>query len=382
MTVLINIIILLAILNVVVFVHELGHLLMAKKVGALVKEFSIGFGPKLFCKKIKNINYCLRLIPLGGFVDILGDEPDEKKDNNPQNLRNKSFKERAMVMLAGVTMNYLLAVVIFYVLLILNGFSYVLPSSSAGYDPQFGVVHNEKIVDYNGVYYDKVIEGTPASKGKIPEQGYIIAVNKTKLNFSSELPSVLDLYKGRRVTLTICNEHKTCSDYKVNVASNGTIGIYIRGNFVKKVSFDGGVNKVLAGFEYSINWMSYLKFNLKSLLAESKREGNYKTLGNSVGGPVALYSIVNSANDHDLSWKDKLVFYISLTADISMTLFLMNMIPIPALDGGRVFLLLLEKLFGRLYNKKIESIAIALSFLLLIILMVAITAKDIVMLWQ
>ena len=380
MSILLNIVVLLIILSITIFIHELGHLLAAKKIGCLVKEFSIGFGPKIFCKKRGDTNYCIRLIPLGGFVDILGDDEDGLKAvNDPRSLRNKPISHRMFVMLAGVTMNYLLAVALFYILLISNGFSYVLSSQTVSYQPEFGVVSNEKIVDYKGIYYDKVVDGSPAKEARIPSQGYIKEINHTTLTYSSEIRTIASAMKEKQVLLTICKKanYKECKDYKVTVGSDGKIGIYLQPNFIRRVTFKSITDKVFSGFEYSVNWISFMKFNLKQLFTQAKIKGDYKIVGKSVGGPVALYSVVNSVNEVSTSWKERAIFYISLTADISMTLFLMNIIPIPALDGGRVLLLAFEAILKDRFNRKVEAFLISSSFILLLILMAGITLKDI-----
>ena len=376
MATLVNILIIVLILSITIFIHEFGHLIMALKVGATVREFSIGFGPKIFCKKYKKINYCIRLIPVGGFVDILGDQQEEVDVKDPGNLANKTFSQRAIVMLAGVTMNYLLAVFLFYILLISNDFTYKLPSASSAYNPPFGSVTNQKVVDYQGIHY-KLVKDTPADRAKIPEEGYIVEINNTKLNYYTEVGNILGLYKNKRVHLKVCLESGSCHNYDVNVDSDGKLGVLLESNFVRTVSFDGFGNRLFSGFEFSVNWLSYMKYMLASLYQQSRQNKDFSVLGNSLGGPVALYGVVKDVQSTQLGFKDSLLIYLSLTADISMTLFIMNLIPIPALDGGRVLLLVFEKLFGKYYSKKIESFIIGLSFILLLLLTILITIKDV-----
>ena len=127
MDVIITILLLVLVLGILVFIHELGHFLAARLVGATVYEFALGYGPKLFSKKYKGTEYSIRILPLGGFVKILGDgdpgkdgEEDLKKQDVSGNLKNKSKIAQIFVMLAGVSMNILLAITAYFLIL---GFS-------------------------------------------------------------------------------------------------------------------------------------------------------------------------------------------------------------------------------------------------------------------
>ncbi len=118
MSVVVNILLFLLVVSILTFVHELGHFIAAKVIGAMVFEFAIGFGPKLFSKKIGETMYSIRALPFGGYVKILGDGDSEEKvtkEDEKKNLNKKPKWQRIIVMLAGVTMNILLSISIYYI---------------------------------------------------------------------------------------------------------------------------------------------------------------------------------------------------------------------------------------------------------------------------
>ena len=149
LSIIINILLFILVIGVLTFVHELGHFLVAKAIGAGIEEFSLGFGPKLLSKKYKGTLYCIRALPLGGYVKILGDGDPEKSEgkkdlkNNPKSLNNKPRWAQMLVMLAGVTMNILFAVLAYFIVVASSGWKMTLDWSFKDYKPTGATIYKE-----------------------------------------------------------------------------------------------------------------------------------------------------------------------------------------------------------------------------------------------
>ncbi len=256
-----SIVVFLIILFVLVLVHEFGHFWMAKSFNIKVDEFGFGFPPKLFGIKKGETEYTFNLLPIGGFVKIFGENPNEENTNGPDSARsfvNKPKYKQAIVLLAGVFANFLLAFILFSAVLML---------------------------------------GTAKM---------------------SLYPAVL---KGMKVTLFI--------------TKNTVLGLYT-------LIVDG-----LQG-----------KGSLESIT-----------------GPVGLVGMIGSA------YKSGFTYLLSFTALISVNLTIINLLPFPALDGGRLFFLLIEKIKGSRINPKITNTANIVGFCILIFIMLLVTYHDVVKLF-
>jgi regulator of sigma E protease len=188
----VNIILFVFVIGFLTLIHELGHFLAAKSVGARVYEFSVGFGPKLISKKYGETLYCIRMIPLGGLVKILGDgDPSEyeKKgedlSKSEYNLNNKSKIAQIFVMLAGVCMNILFAIFFYYIILAFNGWR-TNPVYVDFSDINVVAADVEKTLGYS------VLEDGNAIKSGIPEYGVIKEINGVVVNDKDALTEVIE----------------------------------------------------------------------------------------------------------------------------------------------------------------------------------------------
>ena len=369
MSILLNILLLLLVISILTFIHELGHFLAARIVKAKVLDFSIGFGPKLLSKKVGETTYNLRALPFGGFVKILGDgDPVSKKEDGKDsgNLMNKSKWAQIFVMLSGVTMNILLAVIFYTVFLAANGWRVAIGNEYIDFNPVGARITQERVSD---LPY-KLIEDSPAIESGIYSEGYIRSVNGTSVKGLNDFREILEGYKGLNIDLDVCElELQSCTVFTVPVDEHGKIGMYIGSNFM--VYIDYTKNKVFSGFAHSINVLKLTGIVLGSLFSEAKESGDYSTLSNTVSGPIGIYFIIDY-------FKDLGVFvFLGVLADLSISLAVVNLLPIPALDGGRAFILLVEGILGRDLNERVKAFIINFSFVFLILLIVAIMLKDI-----
>jgi regulator of sigma E protease len=369
MTIIINILLLLLVISVLTFIHELGHFIAARIVKAKVLEFSIGFGPKIFSKKKRGIEYNFRALPFGGFVKILGDgdpsnEEEDSKDSG--NLKNKSKLAQVFVMLAGVTMNVILAFAFYFIFLSGSGWKVEIGSEYADFNPVGATITKERVSD---LPYE-LTQDTPARESGLYENGYIKSVNGEPVDNYKDFKGKLDGITSMEVILEACKyESEECNTFTVPVNQDGKIGMYIGDNYSVYIDYSG--NKLLSGFSHSVNVLKLTGEVLGGLFAQAKETGDYSPLSNTVSGPIGIYFVIDY-------FKDLGIFvFLGVVADLSLSLAVINLFPIPALDGGRAFILLIEGVLRKDLPEKIESWMINISFIFLILLIVGIMFKDI-----
>ena len=369
MSIFVNILLFLLVISILTFVHELGHFISAKIIGAKVLEFSLGFGPKLFSKKWRETIYSFRGLPFGGYVKILGDgDPGEEmnsKADDKRDLRKKPKWQQIFVMLSGVTMNILLAISIYYVVLASNGWELVLNSDFK----DFKAIGAEVYLEREGDVEYEIIEGGKASEAKLPEKGFIKSIDNKEIVYMEEVGEYISTKKGETISINICVDEK-CSDYVIEVPEEGKIGISLPSNYLVILSYKE--HKLFAGFSHIRNSLVLIGKKLGEMIGNARLSGDYSELSNSVSGPVGIYFVI------DYFKKFGAIPFLGMIADLSVSLALVNVLPIPALDGGRVLILLLEWIAGKELDEKIETKIINGSFIFLIILILFIIIKDIV----
>ncbi len=357
-----NIIIFIIILLVLVVSHEFGHFIVAKKNGIRVDEFAFGMGPKIFSWRKGETLYRINIFPIGGYVKIFGENPDEESINGKD--KNRSFVSKpkyvqAMVLFAGVAMNFLVAW-----LLLSVGFMSGLPSSVSN-APQGSVIIDRQVVIVN------VSKGSPAELSGLQVGDKIkhLSYNKD----TTEVPSIESLryFIKKHLNDDIVIDFERAGEMKQTslVPDKGTIGI--------------GMD-VIGRLKLPIHKALYQGLKLTGQITYSTAIGFYDLISSSlVGkgnlaamtGPVGIVGEVGNALSFGF------IYLLSFTALISINLAVINLIPFPALDGGRLLFLLIEKIKGSRIKPEIGNLVNLIGFGLLMILMVVITYQDIVKLF-
>ncbi len=366
-----SIIIFFIILLVLVLVHEAGHFFTAKKFGIRVDEFGFGFPPKLFGIKKGETEYTFNALPIGGFVKIFGENPNEENTSGPDSKRsfvNKPKWQQAIVLFAGVFANFLLAWILFSV-----GFMSGLPTS-VGSQPAGYQLSNVNLTVVS------VTSESPAELAGLKSGDKIVSVtHKEGEMFLVEginpdtLKSFITEHAGKEIEIGYIRgknpEEKTVK-VGVNKESEGSnIGISMDMVGTAKLPFLTAFKEGLA-----LTWFvtKATVVGLYTLVADSlKGEGSL----DSVTGPVGMVGIVGDAYDFGF------VYLLSFAALISINLAIINLLPFPALDGGRLFFLLIEKIKGSRISPKFANTANTIGFGVLILLMVAVTFHDVVKLF-
>ena len=344
MNFIITLIILIVILGIIVFVHEFGHFIAAKKCGVYVHEFAIGMGPKIFSFKRKNDEtiYSLRLLPLGGFTALAMTEEDFKVEKN-QVLDNKKYYQKLLILLMGIFFNFILTIV----LLFINGLVYGSPQTGAvvgeiqenSPSEIAGLKTNDEIIEINGKKvssWDDVILELNYVQNDIDEYNFLV------------------LRDDKELSITLIPEIEETED--------GTVKTFGFGTSTKK---EYGFT---AALKYSVVGFGEMFTSLFKIL------GNLFTgkIGvDNLSGPVGVYSVIDQIKESGL---ESIIY---LTAYLSINVGIINLIPIPVFDGGRVVLSTAEKIKGSKLNPNIEIMLNNIGVILLIILFVYVTLNDI-----
>lgn len=369
MSTIISILLLLLVISILTFVHELGHFLAAKAVKAKVFDFSIGFGPSILSKKYGETEYNLRVLPFGGYVKILGDgDPTGKKEDvkDEGNLKNKSKLAQMFVMLAGVSMNILLSVLLYTIFLGNNEWRMNVGSEFKDFNPFGADIVRERVID---LPYQVANEGSAKDSGMF-EKGYLLSIEGQDIDNYTHLIEVLAEKKSQEVSVYACNIDNECEYFTVLVSDDGKLGIYTGENYDTFIDYSG--NKLFAGISHSINIVRLTGILMSSLFSQAQQSGDYSDLSNAVSGPIGIYFIIDYFKTLGI------VMFLGILADLSLSLAVINLLPIPALDGGRFMILLIESIFRKDLDPKIENSIINISFGILILLIVFIMIKDIV----
>jgi len=334
------------ILGIIVFVHEFGHFIFAKKAGIYVYEFSLGMGPRLFKFNRKNdeTEYSIRLFPIGGYVQMAGEEIEEDK-NIPEEKRmqSKSWIQRFMTIIAGIMFNFILAIVVFFIIGLVNGAS------------------------QNKPYINLVEDSINSDLVNVGDR--IIAVNGKKIIFTDVFVLDVQLNSGKPLNLTVSSD-----GVKRDVVLN-PIQVEKDG----KVSYKYGIGLgdevktgVLPALKYA--FVKFVSLMVQMFLVVVNLFTGKLGLS-SMSGPVGIFNVVGE------SAQAGFINLVYLVGFISLNVGFMNLLPIPALDGGRILFLIIEKIKGSKVDVKVENTIHTVGFVLLMILMLVITFNDIIKLF-
>jgi len=422
-------------LLILVFFHELGHFLAAKLFGMRVERFSLGFPPRIFGIKKGDTDYCIGATPLGGYVKISG-MIDESMDTDyleeeakPWEFRSKPVWQRIVVITAGVIFNMILAVLIYGGLALSNGETkvkldsvesiYVADSSLAA---QAGFRTGDKIVGVNGKnvpYFQDllapnemmasslsytvirdgnqstvhvadsliskigkqgflslynalpskisdIVEGSPAEKAGLQAGDVITKINGEPVNYWVQVVQVIQASEGS-LSLTV-NRSGMSKQFTLSPNENKKIGIYQP----TEEAFD--VKQFSYGLGDSFNvGMQKTKGTLTGIIQGfSKMFSGDISVRDNLGGPVAIANVTKQATDAG-GW----IGFWNITAFLSVTLAIMNILPIPVLDGGHLMFLIYEGITRREPSPKVRMVLQQIGFLLIIALFIFVTFNDI-----
>lgn len=295
--------------GILVTVHEFGHFITAKLTGMRVDEFAIGFGPNIFQKKYGETLYSLRAFPLGGYNKIAGMEPDEPADEG--SYKSKPIPSKMLVILAGSLMNFVLPIILFTGIFCVNGINEPVD------EPVLGIVMEEKAAGKAGL--------VPGDK--------ILAVGDKKVATWSELVAEIQSYKENEITLTVLHEGNV-EKYTMKPEYDQAYGKPLIGISPKVEHKDVGF------FEAIGLGVTYTK-HIMGMMLDGLRQIVFGDAPAELSGPIGIAKVAGEAAEMGM------MALLNLTALLSINLGIINLLPLPALDGGHFVLLVLEAVRGK-----------------------------------
>ena len=353
-------------LSVLVLVHEWGHFIAARKTGVRVEEFGLGLPPRIVGKKIGETLYSLNWLPIGGFCKLYGEDPSTgsgqatstgsgqaQVGNKTESFEYKKPWQKLLIVLGGVLMNLVLAVVIFSVVYTVLG----VP------------------VETDKVSVVAVSENSPAEKNGLQEKDVILSVNGKKITKGNELIEEITKFRGKNVKLIINNEELKIYNKEVEIevrenppVGEGSMGVAISNTELIKAPWYRIDKGIVAGFKEAYYW------------GEVIFGGVFKMIGGllmgqvpkDVSGPIGMYEATSAIKQNQ-----GFLAVIHFFGIVSVNLAVVNVLPFPALDGGRIIFVIYEMITKKRVNQKIEATVNNIGMMLLLGLILLITVGDI-----
>lgn len=344
-----------------VVIHEFGHFLTAKKFGIKVEEFGIGYPPRLFGKKYKGTLYSLNLLPFGAFVKIYG---HEERIDSPDSFSAKPIWQRTLVILGGVISFWIVAAILLTVVMFLGAPSIIDDTRTEGLvDPKVQIISISK---------DSPAEAAELEIGDVIRGIQFPNLEKKEITKIEEVIFSVDESAGEEATLTIQRGGELMEVTLMPRVSppegEGKMGVgLVRTALEKYPWYQAPWEGIKATGTLTLTILDGWRMVFVSLF-----NGEGVPEGVEVRGPIGIFELFVYAGGMGVS------YFLQFIAIISVSLAILNALPIPALDGGWFVLLMIEKLRGKPINQKTEQTVSSLFFLLLIALMVWVTIKDII----
>jgi len=330
--IIINIIKIAFLLGFLVTIHEGGHFLMAKLFKIKVEEFSIGFGPRIITKQGKETLYSISLIPFGGYVRMLG---EEERSDDPRSFNNSKLWKRMMVVLAGPIVNICFALLVYFVLVLSSGL--VVTTEIASILP----------------------DASESVKSSLQVGDRIIQINGEKVKSRQDMSKALLLNDGQEVEIIVMRNGEKQTYRVIPVDYDG---VYILGLEMTKKDNPTVMERVSYAGNETSEFFTSIGDSLKMLVTG-------KVGMDQMTGPVGISKMVVETNG--------LYNFVYLLALVSLSLGVTNLLPIPALDGGRLLILVVEGIRRKPLPEEMEYRLISLGFTFIILLSLYVTYNDI-----
>jgi len=346
-----NIFSFIVVLSVLILVHEFGHFLVARLFGVGVLKFSLGFGPRIAGRTIGITDYRLSAIPLGGYVKMVGDEPDAEilPEDIPLSFNHKPLFKRFLIVAAGPFSNLLLAVIIFFGLFLITGIPILNP------------------------VVGKIESDSPAARAGIQISDIVTAIDGQAIDSWEMMAGTIASSQGRDLTLTLLREgqpldvvvtprSKPSKNLFGELVDRYVIGVMSSGDSrIRKLSFVEAMSESMT--------QTYKIMELTALSIVKLIQGTVST--KTLGGPIM---IAEMAGQQAKEGAASLIFFIAL---LSINLGILNFLPIPVLDGGHLFFFMLEAIIRRPLGIRIQQIAQQVGIAALVLLMIIVFYNDI-----
>lgn len=346
------------VLAVLVLVHEWGHFILAKKAGIQVDEFGFGFPPKLFGKKWNGTLYTLNLIPLGGFVKIKGVGEETKSEDSAASFSSKPFYIKGAILSAGIMMNLVLAWVLFSIVFAL------------GVDTTRSAASEHAIISNERVWVTQVLESSPAAEAGLQAGDELTRVNGITVHQSEEVNQVTTQNEPVLLTVKHGDDEINVELMPKDLESNGQVfhGIGVGLESIVTVRYSI-LDAVVYSAKVTVQTVWQILSSLYTLISAALQgDGSTEDLTGPVGIAVLTAQIAQKGA----------VPFLQFIALLSIHIAVFNLLPIPALDGGRLLFAVIERIRHKPVAPTTEAIIHNIGFMLLLLLVILVTVKDIV----
>ncbi|MDD4976920.1 MAG: M50 family metallopeptidase [Bacteriovorax sp.] len=344
-----DLIIFIVALSILVLVHEWGHFIAARKTGVKVEEFGLGLPPRMIGKKIKGTIYSLNWLPIGGFCKLYGEDPTSPGNSDKsESFFYKKPWQKLIIVLGGVLMNLVLAIVVFSVVYAILG----VPKE----------IEKVKVVG--------VTENSPAQIAGLKEGDWIVSVDGVQVSSSDQLTNEVAKYKGKSVDLEINGDKLVKVEVRENPPEGeGAMGVAISNMEMIKLPWYRFYEGIGAGFQEAYYWGKIIVVGVGNML------GNLFSgqVPKDVAGPIGMYEATSSINKNQ-----GFLAVVHFFGIVSVNLAVVNVLPFPALDGGRIIFVLYEMISRRKANQKVEAVVNNVGMMILLALIVLVTVGDVV----
>lgn len=333
---LLNVIKVAFLLGFLILIHEGGHFIVAKLFKIKVKEFSLGFGPVIWKKQWKETKYELRAIPLGGFVNLLGEEEEVNEEGS---YSMASRWKKILVLLAGGTVNIIFGLLAYFLLITISG-------------------------NFVSTTIDKTVDNYAAQIAGLQSEDKIIKIDNKKIRLKSDIDEAVEKSNGKEISLTI-ERNKEIIEIKITPTkekdSQEILQRYYLG-IIFKLSDNSLENRLYYGFWNTIGFSGSIAQNVKELFT-----GNVRV--EELTGPVGISEVVVQTQSTDQ--------FIYILALVSLSLGVTNLLPFPPLDGGKVLLLIIEAVIKKPIKENVSNAIQMTGFFIIMGLAVIVTYHDV-----
>ncbi len=342
-----SILVFLVVLSILILIHELGHFIMARRAGVWVEEFGFGLPPRLIGKKIGETIYSINAFPFGGFVRLHGEGDEDGITNKSRAFLYRSKKTRISVVVAGVVMNFLLAIIAFAIVYSFSG----IPRDT----------HQIKVVD--------ISQNSPALTSGLVIGDVIKKVDGRQVARIDDFVKYVDAKKGKRVEIEIDNGKKINAVPRENPPEGeGPLGVIITTTEIYYPPvwlrpFYG----IYFGFKDAVFWGKNIVVGLWGVVVGLTKG----QVPQDISGPVGIFAVTSEAA------KFGILALINFIGILSVNLAILNILPFPALDGGRLLFIGIESIIGKKIIPKVESTIHSIGMIILLLLLLAITIHDV-----
>lgn len=345
--IIIQILIALLVLSILILIHEAGHFIAAKLIGVWVEEFGIGLPPRVWGKKIKGTIYSINALPFGGFVRLHGEVSEEGVTKPKKSFVGKPKIARAFVALAGIFMNFVLAVILF---------SFVYWSLGIG----------------RGVKVVEVVDSSVAQTAGIKENDKILSVGENQVKDTSEFTAIIQNSHRSDVDIVVERESEKKAlkaDLSITDSNkDGLLGVvFTPAEIYKPPVVQRPFVYTYYGYKDTLLWTKRVVEGFGSIISQLSKGEAPK----GITGPVGITAVVAETSQYGF------LAVTQFMAIISINLAILNLVPFPPLDGSRVLFLVIESMFGKRYERRLEERIYTIGMAILLLLIVVLSINEI-----